>query len=62
MLGNGEEKDTEVPDGWAGKGIAENWCNDCRCLDGMLMCTRMACGPEDAIAQAEDKDANRTNE
>ena len=32
-----------VTDGWAGKDTGTNHCNQCRCINGMLACTKMAC-------------------
>ena len=33
-----------VAAGWKGKGYGEDWCNFCHCLDGILQCTKRACG------------------
>ena len=32
-----------VEAGWAGKDTGENFCNQCRCMNGNLGCTKMAC-------------------
>ena len=32
-----------VNDGWAGKDTSDNYCNQCRCMNGALACTKMAC-------------------
>lgn len=32
-----------VESGWSGKDTGTNWCNQCRCMDSALACTRMAC-------------------
>ena len=32
-----------VLDGWSGKDTGTNYCNQCRCMNGMLACTKMAC-------------------
>jgi len=32
-----------VYDGWSGKDTGANHCNQCRCINGMLACTKMAC-------------------
>ena len=37
-----------VPDGWFGKGSSFNWCNDCRCVNAVQLCTKKFCGEEDA--------------
>ena len=38
-LSNGEK----VEEGWSGNDTGNNWCNKCRCMNGNLACTRMAC-------------------
>ena len=35
--------DISVPVGWAGGGLADNWCNSCSCSKDGLMCTMMGC-------------------
>ena len=32
-----------VYNGWSGKDTGTNHCNQCRCINGMLACTKMAC-------------------
>ena len=32
-----------VLDGWSGKDTGTNYCNQCRCMNAMLACTKMAC-------------------
>ena len=32
-----------VEDGWSGKDTGSNSCNQCRCMEGGLACTKMAC-------------------
>ena len=32
-----------VDDGWIGKDTGSNYCNQCRCLNAGLACTKMAC-------------------
>jgi len=34
-----------VEDGWSGKDTGSNFCNQCRCMQGGLACTKMACAP-----------------
>ena len=33
----------KVEEGWSGNDTGNNWCNKCRCMNGNLACTRMAC-------------------
>jgi len=35
---------TFVNNGWSGSGVGDNWCNDCFCDDGILVCSYMDCG------------------
>ena len=41
-LNSGEE----VEEGWSGNDTGSNFCNKCRCMNGNLACTRMACIPK----------------
>mmetsp|Transcript_48403 Transcript_48403/g.115088 ORF Transcript_48403/g.115088 Transcript_48403/m.115088 type:complete len:230 (+) Transcript_48403:101-790(+) len=34
---------SEVPSGWAGKDVGDNYCNKCMCSNGSLACTLMLC-------------------
>merc|ERR1719326_1033147 len=34
---------TQVDDSWAGNDVGQNSCNKCKCNDGALACTKMAC-------------------
>jgi len=45
------EDGTHVEEGWSGKGTGANHCNTCRCSNGGLACTRMACAPEEPESQ-----------
>ena len=40
-----------VDDGWAGKDTGSNYCNQCRCMNGALACTEMACLVNDSSDQ-----------
>jgi len=40
---------SNVPNGWSGSGVGDNWCNDCFCEDGILACSYMDCGGTDCI-------------
>ena len=33
-----------VESGWSGKDTGDNYCNNCFCSNGVLGCTKMACG------------------
>jgi len=37
------EDGSSVPSGWSGPGRGDNYCNQCSCNDGALMCTEMFC-------------------
>lgn len=41
-----------VAHGWHGAGAGSNWCNLCRCNDGMLSCQKRKCGT-DGLLQGE---------
>jgi len=41
-----------VAHGWHGAGAGSNWCNLCRCNDGMLQCQKRKCGT-DGLLQGE---------
>ena len=45
---------SNVPNGWSGNGVGNNWCNSCFCEDGILSCTEMWCGEIDCIDDPED--------
>ena len=38
-LSNGQK----VSDGWYGNGVGDNFCNQCKCMNSNLACTKMAC-------------------
>jgi len=42
----------EVSEGWSGNDTGNNFCNKCRCMNGALACTRMACIPKDSSSFA----------
>jgi hypothetical protein len=41
-----------VDHGWHGAGAGSNWCNLCRCNDGMMQCQKRKCGT-DGLLQGE---------
>jgi hypothetical protein len=41
-----------VEHGWHGAGAGSNWCNLCRCNDGMMQCQKRKCGT-DGLLQGE---------
>ena len=51
MLTGGEK----VEEGWSGKDSGDNYCNQCKCMNGNLACTRMACIQKDSIESGEKK-------
>ena len=51
ILSGGEK----VEDGWSGNDTGSNFCNKCKCMNGNLACTRMACIQKDSIKPTEEQ-------
>jgi len=45
-----------VDDGWSGKDTGSNYCNQCRCINSKLACTRMACVSKNTSNKDSDSD------
>ena len=41
-----------VEDGWSGKDTGSNFCNQCKCLNGGLGCTKIGCPPVELPASS----------
>ena len=48
-----------VDDGWAGKDTGSNYCNQCRCMKGVLACTKMACLDNDSSVKTSTKNNSK---
>ena len=51
-----------VDDGWAGKDTGSNYCNQCRCMNGDLSCTEMACLVNDSSVKTSAQDTSRQDD
>ena len=56
-----------VEDGWVGKDTGNNYCNQCRCMDGAMACTKMACinrksdSISDNVIASDGKENNKSD-
>jgi PBP1b-binding outer membrane lipoprotein LpoB len=51
-----------VEDGWAGKDTGSNYCNQCKCMNGNLACTKMACLDNDSSVKAPVRDVSQQDD
>ena len=51
-----------VDDGWGGKDTRSNYCNQCRCMNGALACTKMACLVNDSSVKTSAKDISQKDD
>ena len=51
-----------VDDGWIGKDTGSNYCNQCKCMNGALACTKMACLDNDSSVKAPVRDVSQQDD
>ena len=51
-----------VDNGWAGKDTGSNYCNQCRCTNGDLSCTEMACLVNDSSVKTFAQDTSQQDD